>query len=60
MKSRDLINAILNARPTQRLIEDSAGYKLGYIMEMFAEIVDHHPDVAAELRDRLSRLQEKK
>lgn len=39
---------------------DSCSFKLGYLMELLAQIADNNKDVAAELADRLNYAKGKK
>ena len=39
---------------------DSCSFKLGYVMQLLAEIADANKDVSAELADRLNYLKGKK
>jgi hypothetical protein len=58
MENRDLILDVLNTHCSQEdgWHQHSAAYRLGYLMEIMAEMADKHPYVAAELRDRLNYL----
>lgn len=35
---------------------DSCSFKLGYLMEMLAQIADRHPEVVEDLNNRLNLL----
>lgn len=55
MDNHQTITAILDAQASKPY-GDRCSFKLGYLMEMLGSIADHHPDVAAELQDRLKNL----
>ena len=59
MSNHETILAILDAERGEPY-GDTSSFKLGYLILMLASIADHHPDVAAELQDRLNSLKEKK
>jgi|DEB3_MinimDraft_2_1074329.scaffolds.fasta_scaffold102292_2 hypothetical protein len=58
MSNHETILAILDAERGEPY-GDTASFKLGYLILMLASIADHHPDVAAELQDRLKSLKGK-
>lgn len=58
MDNYELVSAILDAKRSEPY-GDSCSFKLGYLMEMLASIANNHPDVAAELQDRLNSLKGK-
>lgn len=58
MSNHETILAILNAQ-SFKPYGDSCSFKLGYIMELLGNIADRHPEVAAELQDRLKSLKGK-
>ncbi len=58
MSNHETILAILDAERGEPY-GDTASFKLGYLIIMLASIADHHPDVAAELQDRLKSLRGK-
>lgn len=58
MSNHETILAILDAERGEPY-GDTASFKLGYLMEMLGSIANNHPDVAAELQDRLNSLKGK-
>ena len=59
MTNLQIITAIIDAKRSEPYGNEQS-FQLGYIMTLFAEIADHHPDVASELQDRLNSLKGKK
>lgn len=55
MENINLIAAVLDAA-RRGPYGDSCSFKLGYLMEMLAQIADRHPEVAEDLRERLNLL----
>lgn len=56
--SRDLLLKILNTHCalTDGWQQHSSAYRLGYLIELMADIADKHPYVATELRNKLNYL----
>lgn len=59
MTNMDLIAALLD-ESRDGPYGDSCSFKLGYVMQLLAEIADSNKDVAAELQDRLNFMKGKK
>jgi hypothetical protein len=59
MTNTQIITAIIDAKRSEPYGNEKS-FQLGYIVTLLAEIADHHPDVAAELQDRLTSLKGKK
>lgn len=55
MSNHETILAILNSE-RHAPYGNECSFKLGYLILMLTSIADHHPEVAAELQDRLKSL----
>lgn len=59
MTNHEVITSLLDAKRNYPY-GDTCSFKLGYLMEVLTDIANNHPDVAAELQDRLNSLKGKK
>ena len=59
MNNMELIAALLDESRAGPY-GDSCSFKLGYVMQLLAEIADSNKDVAAELQGRLNFMKGKK
>lgn len=55
MSNTEIILAILDAKRAEPY-GDTCSFKLGYLIDTLASIAYRHPDVAAELKDRLNHM----